>query len=112
MEKFQYQNIGNQEYFMVKDNTIYKISIGKIDTIVIKCKNYFINLTLNYLLLITEKNFNSIDEAYEFIIDLFEENKVSIGDITKNKEMALIFKINDELEIEIILVYSKKIMIL
>ena len=108
MEKFQYQNIGNQEYFMVKDNTIYKISIGKIDTIVIKCKNYFINLTLNYLLLITEKNFNSIDEAYEFIIDLFEENKVSIGDITKNKEMALIFKINDELEIEIILVYSKK----
>ena len=109
IEKLQNQNIEYQEYFIIKENTIYKITITKIDSnIIIKCKNFAINLKLNYLLLITKKNFKSIDEAYEFIINLFEENNVFVDKITKNKELSLIFKINEELEIEIILLYTKK----
>ena len=97
-----------QEYYLIKDNIIYKFTIEKNnEDIFIKCKNYFISVNQDDLALMTKVNFNSINNAYEFIFDAFEENKVSIKDIIIKKEIKIIIenKGNKGKEIELILKY-------
>ena len=103
MENFEYQ-----EYFLFKEDIINKIIINKIENkVIIRCKNYIYNFENNDDLLIKENNIETIDRLYEFIINLFDENKVFIKEIIINKEMKLIFKIDKEKEYEIILLYNK-----
>ena len=101
--------IDSQEYFLVNDDIIYKIVIGKNNfEIFIKNKNYMFTFNENDLSILTKKKFISIDEAYDFIIDLFEENKVSISNITIKKEIKLIMKMELEKEIKLTLKYNKE----
>ena len=91
--------IDTQEYFLINDNIIYKIIIGKnSNEIFIKNKNYMFTFNENDLTILTHIKFNSIDEAYDFLIDLFEENRVKIQNIIIKKEMKLIIKIELEKE--------------
>ena len=97
-----------EEYYLIKDNNVFKIIIEKLNNeIIIKCKNYEIKLNNNNISLLTKKLMSTIEEAYDFIIKIFEENKVILKDIIINKEIKLILKsfIND---IEIILIYNNK----
>ena len=97
-----------QEYFLMKDNNIYKITIKNIDNeIIIRCKNYQIILNIIDISSLTKIKFDKIIKAYEYITNIFEENKVIIKDIIPNKMMNLLFKIKNELEIDIILFYNK-----
>jgi len=96
----------NQEYYLIKDNIIYIFLISRNDKeIFIQCKNYLISFNYKVLSLLTNKSFNSINKAYEFIYNNFEENKIIIKNIIINKEITLL--INNEREIEISLKYNK-----
>ena len=50
---------------------------------------------------------NSLEEAFNFIINLFEDNKVKIMKLIKNAEIQLIMEINNGINIEIILIYNE-----
>ena len=96
-----------QEYYLLKENIVYKIIINKDNKeIYIKCNNYYISLNTNDLLILTKINFDSINKAYEFILNNFEENKVIFENIIIKKEIKLLIK-NDEIEIELVLKYNK-----
>ena len=97
-----------EEYYLIKDNIIYKTIIEKIEKeIIIKIKNYIIIFNLRNLEILTKIKFIDINNAYKFIIDLFEENKVIIKSIIYKKELKLNFIINNEKEIDIILSYKE-----
>ena len=107
MEKIPYPNIECQEYYLIKDNIIYKVEVDKIvNMIIIKCKNYMVNLNINDLL-INENKYNSLEEIYEYLLNIFEENQVIIKSIIMKKEIKLILKIDKEKEIEVKLLYNK-----
>ena len=95
-----------QEYYLIKDKRIYKIIIGQNNIyIFIKCNKYMILFNKEELSFLTKIKFENIDKAYEFLINIFEENKVYINNIIMNKSIQLIFIHNKEMEI--ILNYDK-----
>ena len=95
-----------QEYYLIKENAVYKFLIEKNnEEIFIKCKNYLISLSYKDLSILTNIKFNSINKAYEFIFNYFEENKIIIKNIKINKEIILLIK-NNEKEIEFSLKYN------
>ena len=101
-----FENIDNfQEYYLIKDNNVYKFIITKLKAnVLIKCKNYRINLDSDNFSIPS----NKIDLIYEYVINAFEENKVIIKDIIINKSIKLKIKnYNNMKEVEIILVYNK-----
>ena len=106
------QIIEHEEYYLMKENNIYKFIIGKEERrIIIQCKNYEIELNNNDLSILTKSIFNTLDDSYELLINIFEENKVKIKQILKNKSINLLLKIlinNKEKDVEIILSYNKE----
>jgi hypothetical protein len=96
-----------QEYYLIKDNIIYKIIIVKNNNCIsIITKNYISLLSLNKLSSITKTNFNIIDNAFKYIINLFEDNKVIIKDVIKKRYINLILNLDIKTEIEITLDYD------
>ena len=106
--------IDYEEYYLIKENNAYKFIIYKTKSdIIIKCNNYEIELNNNNFSMINNIKLilNSINDIYDFIINLFKENKVIIKNIINNKIIILLLKIyNDykEKNIEILLVYNKE----
>ena len=83
-----------EEYYLIKEKIGYKFIIGKrANNIIIKCKNYELTLNNNDLSLLTKSILNTIDDAFLFIINIFEENKVIIKDIVFNKSIILLLNI-------------------
>ena len=102
-------NIEYEEYFLIKSNMIYKIMIGKNDSMIfIKCKNYIRNFDYNELSILMNMTFNSMETAYQYIINQFEDNNVIIKSIIKNKEMKFQLEKGSQNNIEIILLYDNK----
>ena len=101
-----------EEYYLIKEKIGYKFIIGKrSNDIIIKCKNYELTLNNNDLPILIKSILNTIDDAFLFIINIFEENKVIIKDIVINKTITLLLNIyiyNRPKVIEIILLYNKK----
>ena len=92
-----------QEFYLLNKNMIFKITVGKKEKgIIIKSKNYIILFNSNELSSLINNDSMSNDEAYQLIINSFEENKVIIKEIIINKEMQLTFKMNDNKEVEAI----------
>ena len=101
--------IDTQEYFLINENIIYKLVIGKNSfEIFIKNRNYMFTFNENDLSILAKQKFNSIDEAYDFINFLFEENKAFITSIILNKEMKLLIKVDSTKEIKLTLKYDKE----
>ena len=104
---FQYK-----EYYLIKDYNVYKFRIVKRKRdLIINCNNYEVKLNYNDLSIITKSLFNTLDDSFEFIINIFEENKAKIKEISFKKTIKLLLKIyiyNQEKDIEIILVYNKE----
>ena len=100
------------EYYLIKDNNGFKFIIGvNQDELIIKHKYYSINMNKNNLLFLTKKMFITIDEAYEYISNIFEQNKVIIKEIKFRTSIILLLKVFiDGIEkiIEIILIYKKE----
>ena len=94
---------------MIKENIIYKIIIGiSKNKVFIKSRNYFLSFKQNDLSNLAQMKFNTIDEAYQFILNKFEENNVIIKDIKFNEKMIISIKNEDAKEIELILTYNNE----
>ena len=103
-QSFLIQELEFQEYFLLNNNTIYKLEITKRkNEIIINYKKYSISFNNAEFEEITRLRYESIDKAYAHIINLFDEGKVKIKNINK-KEMILIL---DKDKIELILTYSE-----
>ena len=89
---------------------VYKFIIQKKDEeIIIKYKKYGIKFNINDFFILTKLKLNTIDELYNFINNIFEENKVIIEYIIINNTIKLLLNIivfNKPKYIEIILLYN------
>ena len=95
---------GYQEYYLTYKNNIYKILvIRNQNEIIIQSNNYTITFNHNDLSILTQIKFESLGKAYDFIVDLFEENKARIENISAKYNIKLIFREN----LEFSLLYSK-----
>ena len=104
---FKESEMNYNEYYLTIDNLIYKIIIIKNNNeITIRYKNYEINYSKDDLSILINVNFKSINDAYKYIINIFEDKKVSIENINKNNELKLILKLNNDKIIDIILIYN------
>ena len=98
-----------EKYYIIKDNIVYKtIIVKRTNDILISIKNYIIELNLKEIYTLLEISFNSINEAFEYFINLFDENKVSIQDIIHNKLIKLQIKKNETKDIKLNLLYNKQ----
>ena len=103
----------SKQFTLLKDDRIFKVIINKrITTLLMRCLNYQIILNINDLETILKIKFNSIDESYNFFINIFNSNQVKIGDsfhnnlililtifddiLKKNKNVEIILKQNDD----------------
>ena len=113
-DKFDDKNIIEEydEYYLIKENNAYKFIIEtNQDELIIKHKYYYISMNYNDLSILTKCMFNTIYDAYEYIINIFEKNKVIIKEIKYRKTITLLLKVyidNIEKDIEIILLYNKE----
>ena len=101
-----------EEYFLLKENNAFKIIVEKINdnNISIKCKRYAAQINLQEFSILTKTSFNNIDEVYEYIINIFENNNVNIKEININQEMKLLlttFTGKREKKIQLALAYNK-----
>jgi hypothetical protein len=93
-----------QEYYLTYKNNIYKLLVTRNQNeIIIQSNNYSITFNQNDLSLLTQVKFESLGKAYEFIVDLFEENKARIDNILTKNNIKLILREN----LEFSLLYSK-----
>ena len=99
-----------QDYFLVKDNYGFKITICRRENdILIKSRNYGIYLNKNDFSVLTNSNFNSNDYLYQYIINIFENQKCKIKNIIPFESMNLLMEIfldNQEKYIELSLIYN------
>ena len=78
----------SEEFQIFQNNYIILILIGSTDnSVTIKCSNYSANLNNNEVSLISGQKFQSINALYNFIINIFKNNKVKIN--LANNEMNL-----------------------
>ena len=105
-----YKNaIKYNEYFLINENNIFRTIIRTINNeILIKCRNYEIIFNFNTLLNLINLKFQTIEESYEFLINIFEENKVTIKDITIYQSLKLLLNIDINKDKEINLIYKKE----
>ena len=97
-----------QEYYLIKNNIIYKVIIEKtINEIFIRSRNYMLIFNENNLSILS-KNKMTIDNAYEYLINIFEDNRAEIEIVFKNKKIKLILTTDDEEEVAIELIFNKK----
>ena len=98
--------LGYQEYYLTYKNNIYKLLvIRNQNEIIIQSNNYSIAFNQNDLSMLTQVNFESLSKAYEFIVNLFEENKSKIESISIKNNIKLILREKFEFS----LLYSKNI---
>ncbi len=90
-EKFIHFN----EYKIKKDDSSIDILLGITEQyIVIRSLYYEVRINPSELSLLTKIIYNSLDEVFEYLNNLFKEKEVIIKNISKER-MTLIFKIND-----------------
>ena len=74
------------QYKALFNSNFYNIIIEKTNNNIIIRNNYYeLKLNIQALSMLTNTIFNSIDQAYEFIINIFNQNKYYIKEILSNK---------------------------
>jgi hypothetical protein len=74
------------QYKALFNSNFYNIIIEKTNNNIIIRNNYYeLKLNIQALSMLTNTMFNSIDQAYEFIINIFNQNKYYIKEILSNK---------------------------
>ena len=94
VDKFEYQ-----EFFILNNNSIIKITLCKTNQeIIIKSNNYEIKLNHENMEKLLQMKFDNIEKEYIFLINLFQLNSVMIKDITINKSMTFTFIQNGKIK--------------
>ena len=97
-----------QEFFILNNNSVIKITICKTNQeIIIKSNNYELRLNHENIEKLMQMKFDSIEQEYNFLINIFQLNSVIIKDIIVNKSMTFNF-IQDGKIKEIILLYNNE----
>lgn len=97
---------GYHKYYLLKNNNAYKFKVIKLkNEILIACNDYKIKLDNEDLSVLTSTKLRTLDEAYIYIINLFEQNKANLKDISINKKIRLELNIGNQ--IEIVLLYNR-----
>ena len=95
-----------EEFFLIKDNNAYRIIIGILnEEVIIKCRYYEMKINKNNLSILKKSTLKTINDAYQYIITIFENNSANIKDIINNKSIKLVIN-NTEKDIELTLVYK------
>ena len=82
-----------KEFLLIKNNSkYYFLVIKQINNIIIKCKNYYIDLNLDNIFQIFQINYDSIEKSFIYIINLFIEEKIMIMEIIDNEMIKLSIK--------------------
>ena len=101
--KTPFENVDEEEEIIIKKeyrikylSNIVKIIIAKVKyNIIIRSSYYELKYNINDLFILTKIKFNSIDEAYEFIVNIFNQKKYYIKEISSDK-IILIIRTYDE----------------
>ena len=84
-----------KEYITKYNSDIIKIIIGKTkDNIIIKSNYYELKFNKDYLSLLTNTLFKTLDESFEFIENIFNENKYKIKEISSENIKLIITTFN------------------
>ena len=98
----------SKNYILIKDNKSYNILITKSGgRIIFKSREYELITDLEHFIKSTNIDFESINIAFDFVIDLFDKNRAFIKDISKII-MNIILSIYEK-EININLVFNNLI---
>ena len=101
---FNENNNNNKEkqYILIKDNISHTILINKDkNKIIFKSREYLLVSKLEELIKSTNINFDSIDIAFDLIIDLFDKKRAFIKDISKNMMKIILLDFEDEININL-----------
>ena len=83
------------EFYLQKEDTIYKIIIGKFEqNILLKCKKYELLLNHNDFFQLAHIKLDSLEDFCKLLIDSFDQNKIKIEDIG-SESMKLKIKIKN-----------------
>ena len=100
-------NKNNKEYSLSINDLKYKINIQLNENdISIKTSKYSYSSNINNISQITGIKFNTISEAYEFLINIFNKNKVAIKNEKIYDTIILIFEKEKNKHFEITLKYQ------
>ena len=103
LDKFEYQ-----EFFILNNNSVIKITICKTNKeIIIKSNNYELRLNHENMENLMQMKFDSIEQEYNFLLNIFQLNSVMIKEIIVNKSMSFNF-IQDGKIKQIILLYNNE----
>ena len=77
---------------LVKDKTLYKFYLKEYENnINIICDEFEINLTLNEFNKITDKNYTTISECFQYLCSCFQNGNIQITNVFLKKELVLTF---------------------
>ena len=99
----------NREFQFIKNKVKYNLLIiKKKNCIIIKCKNYLVTLNNDEVCNLIELQYDSIDNSFKYLINLFNENKIIIKENIINQIIKLILILKDNKEKEIVLIYNNE----
>ena len=96
----------NHEYFIFHNNSVIKFSVCKVNQeIIIKSDYYEVRLDLPNSINLLETQFNTIENVYYYILNLFQMNSIMIKEILIYKSITLSFIQTGKMR-ELILYYN------
>ena len=82
----------NHEYFIFHNNSVIKFSVCKVNQeLIIKSDYYEVRLDLPNAINLLETQFDTIENVYYFILNLFQMNSIMIKEILVYKSITLSF---------------------
>ena len=96
----------NHEYFIFQNNSVIKFSVCKVNQeIIIKSDYYEVRLDLPNAINLLETQFDTIENVYYYILNLFQMNSIMIKEILVYKSITLSFIQTGKMR-ELILYYN------
>ena len=96
----------NHEYFIFHNNSVIKFSVCKVNQeIIIKSDYYEVRLDLQNAINLLETQFDTIENVYYYILNLFQMNSIMIKEILIYKSITLSFIQTGKMR-ELILYYN------
>ena len=96
----------NHEYFIFHNNSVIKFSVCKVNQeIIIKSDYYEVRLDLPNSINLLETQFDTIENVYYYILNLFQMNSIMIKEILVYKSITLSFIQTGKMR-ELILYYN------
>ena len=98
-----------KEYYLLKDNNIYKIETYiNNNKIIVSTNNYIATLNIERIKIIFGVEFDDILKTFEFLINRFDDNDIFIYEIIKKDNLKLLIPKDNKDKIKLVLNYNKE----